>query len=268
MTVSSTFISADGDGYELSMGRWSRRLAPLFIDFAKPANGDRLLDVGCGTGNLTFELANTTAAEHIQGIDFSTAYIDHARRTNKDARLNFEVGDACNLAFPDATFDHSLSQLVLPFIPQAERAVHEMARVTKPGGVVSAAAWDNRGGFVVLRMFFDTAAAIDPGAEERRSRTLAKFMTRPGDLAKAWVNAGLKHIVQDEIAIRMEFLSFADFWAPAEGKDGPYAEYVNSLNVEARASFKEAMKRTYLDGDPDGERSYVATARVVKGVVP
>ena len=53
----STFVSADGEGYELQMGRWSRRLAPLLIDFAGFSSAGRVLDVGCGTGNLSFALA-------------------------------------------------------------------------------------------------------------------------------------------------------------------------------------------------------------------
>ena len=46
--------------------------------------------------------------------------------------------------------------LVLQFVPQADRAVREMRRVTRPGGTVAAATWDTRGGFVAYRMFFDT----------------------------------------------------------------------------------------------------------------
>jgi 2-polyprenyl-3-methyl-5-hydroxy-6-metoxy-1,4-benzoquinol methylase len=57
MAVSSTFVSGDGDGYELQMGRWSRRLAPLFVNFAGITGTGSILDVGCGTGSLSFCLA-------------------------------------------------------------------------------------------------------------------------------------------------------------------------------------------------------------------
>lgn len=51
MSIASTFVAADGEGYELNMGRWSRRLALPFLDFVGTADGERVLVVGCGTGH-------------------------------------------------------------------------------------------------------------------------------------------------------------------------------------------------------------------------
>ncbi len=268
MAVSSTFVSSDGDGYELQMGRWSRRLAPLFVDFAGITGAERVLDVGCGTGNLSFGLARNPAVGSVRGIDFSPAYVEHANRRKRDARVAFEVGDACALPFPDASFDHSLSMLVLQFIPQADLAVREMRRVTRPGGTVAAATWDTRGGLISSRMIFDTAAVLDQGGNARRAGMCTRPMSRPGDLARAWRDAGLTDVVQDMLTIRMDFASFADFWAPAEGKDGPVAEYVGTLDVETKAKLRNMVELAYLDGEANGPRSYAATAWVVKGRAP
>jgi SAM-dependent methyltransferase len=268
MAVSSTFVAADGDGYELQMGRWSRLLAPRFIAFAGIDCGERVLDVGCGTGNLSFSLGKNPRIGAVVGVDFSSAYVAHAQAKVSDPRLNFEVGDACALSFADASFDHSLSMLVLQFIPQAEVAVREMCRVTRPGGTVAAATWDARGGFVFYRMFFDTAALLDPAANERRARAYTRPMSRPGELEVLWRQSGLIDVVQDMITIRMEFASFEDFWAPMEGRDGPLADYVGSLSSEMKATVRDAVERAYLDGEADGPRSYAATAWVVKGIVP
>jgi ubiquinone/menaquinone biosynthesis C-methylase UbiE len=235
MAISSTFVSWDGDGYEFQMGRWSRRLAPLFIDFAGIAGSERVLDVGCGTGSLSFCLAQNPKIVSVRGLDFCPAYIDQAKRQNHDARLDFQVGDACALPFPDASFDHALSMLALQFIPQADLAVREMSRVTRSGGTVAAVTWDTRGGLVPFRMIFDTAAMLDRNGNQCRARAYTRPMSRPGDLARAWRNAGLTDVVQDMLTIRMDFASFADFWAPAEGKDGPVAEYVSTLDTEATA---------------------------------
>ena len=70
------------------------------------------------------------------------------------------------------------------------------------------------------------------------------------------------------LTIRMDFASFADFWAPAEGKDGPVAEYVGTLDVEAKTKLRNMVELAYLDGEADGSRSYAATAWVVKGKAP
>jgi ubiquinone/menaquinone biosynthesis C-methylase UbiE len=268
MQTSSTFMSADGDGYESQMGRWSRRLAPLFINFAGVTAGARVLDVGCGTGSLTFALARNPRIGAVQGIDFSPIYVEHAKARAHDPRIGFQVGDACALAFADGSFDHSLSSLVLSFIPDADRAVREMRRVTRSGGTVAAATWDTRGGLVIARMFFDTAAVLDPNANERRAKACARPMARSEGLAKAWRDAGLVDVRQGSLTIRMDFTSFADFWMPFDGKDGPYAAYVGTLDADGKAKLRSMVEAAYLDGDPDGPRSYAATAWVVKGKVP
>jgi SAM-dependent methyltransferase len=167
----------------------------------------------------------------------------------------FQVADACNLPFRDAWFDYSLSMLVLQFVPQADLAVHEMQRVTRPGGIVAAATWDTRGGLVSNRIIFDTAAALDRRGIECRAIACTRPMSRPGDLARAWQNAGLRDVVQDMLTIRMDYASFADFWAPCEGNDGPVAEYVGTLGLEAKARLRDMVRLGYLDGEADGPRS-------------
>jgi SAM-dependent methyltransferase len=268
MSTSSTFVAADGDGYEQVMGRWSRRLASPFLDFVGAASGERILDVGCGTGHLAHAVARRCEPAEIRAVDLSSTYIEHARRRHQDGRIVFQVGDACALEFPDRSFDRVLSLLVLHFVPRTEAAIAQMRRVARPGGVVGAAVWDARGGFVANRMFFDTAAALDPQANERRAHNYTRPMTRPGELAAAWRAAGLDNVVEASLSIRMEFSSFADYWAPYEGKDGPGAQYVATLGEADRARLRDALRAAYLDGEGDGPRSYAALAWAVKGTAP
>lgn len=268
MPESSTFLAADGDGYERQMGRWSRRLARPFLDFVGTADGESVLDVGCGTGCLASALVEKCQPRHVSAIDFSPIYIEHARRNHPDPRVVFQVGDACALDFPDHTFDRVLSLLVLHFVPRVGQAIGEMRRVARPGAVVGAAVWDARGGFVANRIFFDTAAALDPRAGERRARNYTRPMTRPGELAQAWTAAGFSDVVEAPLGIRMVFDSFEDYWAPYVGKDGPGAEYVATLGDAERTALRDAVKAAYVDGEPDGVRSFAAIAWAVKGVAP
>ncbi len=268
MGTSSTFTGVDGDGYERQMGRWSRRLAEPFLDFVGTENGESVIDVGCGTGNMAFAWANRCQIKQLRGVDFSPAFIEHARRHNLDPRIVFEVGDACALAFPDHSFDRVLSLLMLHFVPSTQQAITEMRRVARPGSVVGAAVWDVRGGYVTNRMFFDTAATLDPKANERRARNYTRPMTRPGELGKAWLAAGLQGVAETTLNIRMEFSSFDDYWAPYVGKDGPGAEYVGTLGNAEKTRLREAVRLAYVDGEPDGPRSYAALAWAVKGIAP
>jgi SAM-dependent methyltransferase len=269
MGASSTFLSSDGAAYDLQMGRWSMRLAPLLIDFAGVTSASRVLDIGCGTGSLTFALASRLHVGAVTGVDLSPEYITYAVRHRPDSRIAFEVGDATALRFDDQSFDHTLSLLVLQFIPDADRAVREMRRVTRSGGTVAAATWDIRRGPVARRMVFDTAAVIDPSVAAHRASPGARPMSRKDGLAKAWHDAGLVDVEGDSLTIRMDYESFLDFWSSLDGKDGgPTAEYLGSLDVETKRTLRGLIEAAYLDGEPDGRRSYAATAWAVKGRVP
>jgi SAM-dependent methyltransferase len=266
--ASSTFAAASGDGYELVMGRWSRRLAEPFLDFANLRDGERILDAGCGTGNLAFAIAARAPAATVNGVDLSPAYINHARASNSNKNIEFSVADVCALPFPDASFDSVLSLLLLHFVPKTAEAITELRRVARPGATVAATVWDARGGFVANRIFFDTAAALDPRGNERRARNFTRPLTRPGEMAAAWRNAGLKDVQETTLSIRMDFKSFDDYWAPYVGKDGPGAEYVGTLDPAQRELLRDKVHAAYLDGEADGPRSYAAFAWAVAGRAP
>ena len=160
----STFNAHDADAYERVMGRWSRRLADPFLDFAAISSG-KVLEVGCGTGSLTFLLAKRAGGiARIEALDIAPSYIAHAKAKATDPRLNFSCADASHLDFPDDHFDHALSLLALHLMTDPTSAMREMVRVTRHGGSIAGAVWDVRGGFPHARMFLDTAAMFDPAA--------------------------------------------------------------------------------------------------------
>ncbi|QQN62326.1 class I SAM-dependent methyltransferase [Bradyrhizobium diazoefficiens] len=263
-TKNSTFPRSSGERYELQMGRHSRSLAPLFIAFAASRAKGKVLDVGCGTGHLAVELASKPAFTSIEALDLSRAYIAYAKAREADARINFQTADACNIPFADNTFDLTLSMLVLAFIPEPQRAVREMVRVTRPGGTVSACMWDLRGGLVFGRMFWDTAAVLDPKAAYLRAKALSRPITRQGGIAGELKQAGLQNVQETALTMTMTFVNFDDFWAPLGSGEGMFATYVAAFDVNKRR-FKKALRLAYLDGSPDGPRTYFASAWAARG---
>ena len=263
----STYKADNAASYQQSMGRWSQRLAPLFIQFSRPIEVGSILDVGCGTGSLSFALSNTFPNASITAIDFSQAFVDHARANVGNRKLHFEQGDAAALSYGDAQFDAAVSLLVLNFVPRAEKAAREMRRVTKPGGVVAAAVWDFKGGLTFLRVLADTAAALDESGDAFRAKQFSAPFTAPGELAAAWSNMGLRDVAQTSLTIRMEFASFADYWTPWLGGQGTVGAYVTGLDGKTRDRLESHMRRAYLAGSHDGARSFAATAWAVRGIV-
>jgi SAM-dependent methyltransferase len=264
--MSTIFVGNNAETYQQHMGRWSRRLAIIFTDFAAISTPNSILDVGCGTGSLTFALAERFPGAKITGIDFSQAYVDYARRCAPTDRIKFDQGDAAALPYSDQEFDCTLSLLVLNFIPNAEKAAHEMARVTKRGGVVAAAVWDFRGGVPYQRLLFDTAVALDPNAQAVRAKIFSTPLTGPGELAATWKRIGLTDITQVSLTIRMEFQSFADYWEPFLGGQGMSGAYVKGLTDEKRSLIEHYVRLAYLCGGEDGPRSFASTAWAVRGV--
>jgi SAM-dependent methyltransferase len=266
--MSSKFHAKNAAVYEQLMGRWSRRLASPFLEFAGLEAGERVLDVGCGTGSLTFTIPRVADVSHVEGIDYSEPYVEAARERNTDSRVTISRGDACALAFPESAFDRALALLVLHFIPETEQAVREMSRVTRPGGTVAAAVWDSYGGMPYQRMFWDTAVALDPDAAAARAESYFKPMTRPGEIGALWRKVGLDEVSETSITIRMDYLSFEDFWRPYADGEGPLGQYVTRLDGDKRTAFERNLRAAYEAGEPDGPRSFAATAWACRGIVP
>ena len=266
--ASSTYRADDGAAYERFLGRWSRLLAGAFADFARPPEDGRALDVGCGTGSLALALAEGAGSGRASGIDIAPPYIAFARARPSAACIDFSVGDACRLPFADRSFAASMAQLSLNFVPDAVRAVREMRRVVHPGGVVAAAVWDFRGGLVFQRLFWDTAAGLDPAAGAARDRLFSSPLALPDGLPLLWRETGLSAVERSSITIRMEFADFADYWEPLLGGQGPVGSYVTELSSDRRNLIEERVRAAFLSGAPDGPRSLTATAWAMRGVVP
>jgi SAM-dependent methyltransferase len=262
--MGSNFVANDAEGYELVMGRWSRELAERFLAFAGLDGESRVIDVGCGTGSLTRAIAARHPAE-VVGVDIAPPFIDHARARNRDPRVSFEVQDASELSFASGSFDAALSILVLNFIPEYRAAAAGMVRVTRSGGLVGAACWSLEGGSVMMRTFWDTAAALDPGASGARGRSFSAPLTHPGELAELFRSLGLRDVEEAELTIWMRFAGFEDYWTPFTRGQGTLGAYVAGLDDERRERLRAALRDAYCAGRADGPRAFAAIAHAVKG---
>lgn len=259
-------IFAESDAYERFMGRWSRRLAPLLVKFASVDAGDQILDVGSGTGALAFALAEAIPSVRVTGVDPSSAYVRYAQARTPGERVRFSVGDAQALELPDASVDKTLSLLVMNFIPDAGKALREMIRVTRPGGVVAAAVWDYGGEMEMLRVFWDEAVALDSTMAARDERNMP--LCKPGELGALWRANGLQRVEDAPITIELSFASFDDYWGPFLGGQGPAGAYVASLPDSRRAALAARLRVRLLGTRPDGPFTLRGRAWAVRGVVP
>lgn len=265
--AASTYHASDGAAYEVFLGRWTRRLAQPLLDFAEFREEGRLLDVGCGTGSLAHAMAARWPGRQVIGVDIADPYVAFARSQHRLGNLTFEEADAGKLPYADAFFAGATAQLVLNFVPDAAVALNEMKRVTRRGGRLVAAVWDFRGGLVYQRIFWDTAAGIDPRAAAARDRLFSGALALPDGLTALFNSAGLRQVERTSLTIRMDYASFDDYWQPLCGGQGPVGTYLAALAPELRARIEQAVAVAYRSGAVDGPRSLTATAWAVRGNV-
>ena len=256
----------DAEAYDRFMGRWSKRLAPVVTDFAALPEEGNILDLGCGTGALSFVIAERKPRSHVVGVDLSQQYVAFARRQNQSSRVSFQVGDAEQLPFARATFDASASLLVFNFLPDPRKALAELGRVTRPRGCVAAAVWDYGDGMQMLRIFWDAAVASDPSAEKLDEKHMP--LCTAGELKRLWEQGGLTQVTERALEIEMPFRSFDDFWEPFLLGQGPAGAYVKRLAPDLRTALAESVKSRLRLQSPNQPFRLAARAWSVRGNVP
>lgn len=243
------------EAYSRFMGRFSEPLATAFLDQAEVRPGQRVIDVGCGPGALTAELVGRLGPDAVVAIDPSESFAAAARQRfpNVDVRL----GTAEQLPYDDDSFDAALAQLVVHFMADPVAGLREMARVTKPGGVVSACVWDHAGGKGPLAVFWQAGRDVDPDVHDESG--LAGV--REGHLAELAEAAGLTGIESGSLTVAVRYETFDDWWEPYTLGVGPAGAYVARLDDAGRQALRERAAELL----PDAPFELTATAWSMRG---
>lgn len=254
---------SSGAAYEPYVGRWSRLVAREFLAWLAIPSGQRWLDVGCGAGALVQAILGGAEPSAVTGVDLSEGFLAYARATTPDARVRFLTGDAQALPIESSACDAVVSGLVLNFVPDAARAVAEMARATRPDGTVAVYVWDYAGQMQFMRYFWDAAVALDPQVRELDEGP--RFpVCHPEALERLFSAANLRDIVTRAIDIPTVFRDFDDYWSPFLGGQGSAPSYAMSLDEERRIALREHLRAT-LPAAPDGAIPLMARAWAVRG---
>lgn len=187
-----------------------RRLA---VKLAAPPAGGIALDVGCGTADLSLELARHPL-RRVVGVDISPAMVHRGlqkvARRGEAQRVHLGLGHALRLPFPDDAFDCALTAFTLRNVSDVSAALAEMRRVTRPGGrVVSLDITPRRGGLLspLLRLYFHGVMPL-LGALVARDRAAYTYLPAsvdaflpPAELAQRMHAAGLTHVRYRSLAL-------------------------------------------------------------------
>jgi ubiquinone/menaquinone biosynthesis C-methylase UbiE len=252
----------DAEAYEQFMGPWSGEVGKAFLAWLQPPTAAQWLDVGCGTGILTELICNSCAPASVTGVDAAEAQVARACRVRKLRQAQFRLGDAQALSFPDASFDVVVSALVMNFVPDRVRAMLEMRRVARPGGLIAACVWD-------------FAAELSPSAPLRRAMRMMGIDPPPIPgtnasgltmLADLFHQAGLNAVMATSFDVAVSFRNFDDFWASQTPSYAPTTKVIAALSRTDRQALIEAV-RADLRPLPGG-LGYSGQANAVKGHRP
>jgi SAM-dependent methyltransferase len=249
-----------GGAYQRFMGRFSEKLAAPFADFAgvTAGSGMRVVDVGCGLGALTAELVARLGASEVVGADPSDTFVPAVRQRLPE--VDIRQAPAESLPFDDDAFDAALAQLVVHFMKDPVAGVGEMARVTRPGGVLAVCVWDHSGRRGPLSIFWDAVAEVDPDARDESSLT----GSTEGQLEALLESGGLEDVVGGEVTATRAYGSFDEWWEPYTLGVGPAGDYVRSIDDATRGRVISACRSRV----PVGAFELEATAWAARGRVP
>ena len=250
-------FAVPADAYDRFMGVHSRQLAPQLASLARLGPGARVLDVGCGPGALTAELVTRLGAGSVAAVDPSESFVAAARARFPGADVRRAAAEA--LPHADRSFDAALAQLVVHFMTDPVAGLREMARVTRPEGVIAACVWDHAGERTPVSTFW--RAAHDLGLDIQDESALPG--ARDGHLAELFTAAGLRDVEQTVLVARVSYASFDGWWGPFALGVGPAGQVFAGLDHDRRARLRERCRALL----PSAPFELVSSAWAARGIV-
>ena len=247
----------DGAAYERFMAPWSRSAGVLFLDWLAQRIGLAWVDVGCGNGAFT-ELILKSAPSSVCAIDSSEAQIAAARQRLSANQVELSLGDAMALPYDDARFDVAVMALVLFFVPDPDKGAAEMARVTKPGGVVASYTWDILRGGTPTQPLWEELQALGKPLVRPPSSDVSRFEV----LKALWAELGILHVETRELVVERKFANFDDYWLSMVISSP--SRIVETLSDAETAELKRRLQAR-LPASATGEITVHAWATAIKG---
>jgi len=243
------------DAYGRFMGRYSEPLAGQFVDWVGIGAGAKVADVGAGPGALTARLVERVGAGNVHAVDPSPPFVAALRERCPGVDVRQGVAEA--LPLEDDSVDAALAQLVVHFMTDPVAGLRDMARVTRPGGVVAVSVWDVSGGRAPMSDFLRAVRGTSEGAPEAQGQQ----GTREGELAEIASAAGLEAVESGELTVAVHYDTFEEWWEPYTLGVGPAGDHVAGLDDAGRVVLRERC-REVLPAAPFDIR---ATAWCVRG---
>ena len=261
MANESTLFS-DSAAYERFMGSWTRAVGAKFLDWIAAADGQRLLEVGCGTGIFTEMLVKATAPREIIAIDPAPTQIELAKGKPFARDVDFRIADAQALPFANGDFDLAVSALVINFIPDQARAMAEMRRVVKPAGLVAGYVWDFTGDLNVARHIQIPLRKLNPNLP----KVIGADSSRLEPLINLFAGAGFENVTGCPIEAEVTYPSFDAYWRGFIENPSAQSAYIKALPSSEFERFRDTVRST-MPIKADGTITFSARAHAVKGFV-
>ena len=258
--IRSTWESGDFG----QIAKYLEKGALEFFDRLKIPAGTRLLDIGCGTGQLTIPAAQRWF--DVTGIDLAQNLVDQANQRADAIGLTIDIrqGDAEDLPFPDSSFETTMSLFGSMFAPRPKLVASEMVRVLRPGGKAIMGNWTPEG---VIGQLFRTVAAFRPPPPNMPSPLL-------------W---GIDEHIRERFDGLVSNLSITRYtypfefpFGPADVADlfitynGPFLGCFKHLDDEGKAAFRQALTDVFSESNDatDGTTKFGSEYVEVLGIKP